>query len=79
MNVHMHIIHGTALTLRNVTWYVTKQAMDEPLLGLPVLEALGLNTKDILAGASDRFNGTIDLAEMMPTDPSMGGKLARVF
>ncbi len=53
--------------------------MDEPLLGRPVLEALGLNKKDILAAASDRFNGTIDLAEVMPNDPSMSGKLARVF
>ncbi len=73
MTLHMHVRHGTAL----ISWNETKKAMEEPLLG--VLEALGLNTKDILAAASDRFNGIIDLAELILTDPSIGGKLARVF
>ncbi len=73
MTLHMHIRHGTALT----SWNETKQAIEEPLLG--VLEALGLNTKDILAVASDRFNGIIDLAELILTDPCIGGKLTQVF
>lgn len=41
--------------IRNLKWLVTEQRVADPLLGRPVLEDLGLNTRDLLAAAADRF------------------------
>lgn len=56
LDLELHIRHGTSLMLRNMGWYVITQAVNEPLLGRAVLEALGPNTSDILAAAADRYN-----------------------
>lgn len=49
------------MKLRNTRWLVSKQRVPEPLLGQPMLEALGLNTADILATAADRSAGEVDV------------------
>lgn len=44
LNVELLMGHGCYLGLRNPTWYVATTVVLEPLLGRPVLEALGINT-----------------------------------
>lgn len=39
---------------------VTEQRVSDPLLSCPVLEAFGLNTRDLLAAAADRFCGVVN-------------------
>ena len=39
--------------------------MGEPLLGRPVLEALGLDCRKVLAAAADRHGGTIDVSKLV--------------
>lgn len=72
-----HIRHGTSLMLRIVIWYVTKESVSESLLGSPVLEALGLNTADILAAAAERYNGSLDLSHLC--NDSEIGRIAWVY
>ena len=51
-DANLRIRHGSSLMLRNVRWVVSDQVADQVadhvLLGGPLLEALGLNTKNIL-------------------------------
>jgi len=53
------------VTLRGVRWLVTEQAVGDPLLGRPVLEVLGLNTRNILAAAAEKYSGTVDVAALL--------------
>lgn len=57
VDVELHIRHGSALILRGVRWLVTDRTLGEPLLGRPVLEFLGLNTREILAAAAEKYSG----------------------
>lgn len=61
LDMGLHIRHDTLLMLRNLKWYKTTRAVNEPLLGGPVIEALGRNTSEILAAAADQHNGSPDL------------------
>lgn len=74
--MELHIRHGTSLMLQNVTSYITKQNDSEPLLGRPVLEALSLNTKSVLAAAADRYNVSLDLSDLCTNHE--GGCFARL-
>ena len=56
--------HGTSLTLRNTKWLIPEQDCSEPLLGRPVLSALGLNTGRLLRAAANKFAGTVDLSQI---------------
>ncbi len=75
MDVELKIRHGKSLLLRNAIWKITKQETSDILLGRPTLDALGLKTKEILAAACDRFNGTIDISKALSsstTDKNYG-------
>ena len=37
IDTELRIRHGVSLTLRNLGWHLTEQAMGEPLLGSPLL------------------------------------------
>ena len=65
IHTELHIRHGTALVLRNLRWYVTAQNVGEPLLSRPVLEALGLSTRNVLASAAERYAGVTDVSELL--------------
>lgn len=56
---------------------VCNGAASEPLLGRPVLEALRMNTSDILAAAADRYNGSLCLSHLCIE--SEWGRIARVY
>ena len=81
VDTELHIRHGSALVLRGVRWLVTDQAVGDPLLGRPLLEALGLNTRDILAAAAERHSGVVDVSTFFGTgsDHSPSGKVARIL
>lgn len=79
MTVELIVRHGKSLTLRNLPWYVTSQKMEEPLLGRPVLEALGLDTKKLLAAACDRLHGVFDMGGVIDEEPQVCTKIARVM
>jgi hypothetical protein len=75
LNVELHLAAGP-LCLRNVKWLVVEHAMDEVLLGRPLLEALGLDAPTHLSAARENYNN-MDCSEV----PSMitGGKLTRLL
>lgn len=63
--------------LRIVSWNVTAQTKGEPLLEIPVLEALVLGTPNILATAAVLYNELPDLSHLC-TDHE-GRWIARVY
>lgn len=78
MNTELIIRHEKSLMLRNISWYVTSQPLSEPLLGRPIMEALGINTKELLAAACDRFDGLVDVADILNTDTDTDASIARI-
>lgn len=72
----LHIRHGTSLSLRNVTWLVAKQPTAEPLLNRPVLEALGLDARKALEAACDRYQGNVDVTELLSEPAYREGTVA---
>ena len=80
-DTELHIRHGSALILRGVRWLVTDQAVGDPLLGRPLLEALGPNTRDILAAAAEKHAGVVDVSALVGTDPANApsGRVARIL
>lgn len=81
VDVELHIRYGTALTLRGLRWLVTDQPAGEPLLGRPVLEALGFNTRDTLAAAAEKHSGVVDVSTLFDdkTDFDDNGRVSRVL
>lgn len=71
MKVEMHVQHGSTVMLLNIKWMINRKPKDEPLLGRPTLEIMGLNIEEILATTSDRFDGDIDMG-MELFDPKKG-------
>ncbi len=67
-DAELHIRHGTAVTLRGVRWLVTDQTVLEPLFGRPLLEALGLNTRNILAASAEKHSGAVDVPTLFGTN-----------
>lgn len=60
MDTDVHIRHGIAWKIRRLRWLVSDQDMPKSILGRPILDALGLDTKGILAADADKYAGTID-------------------
>lgn len=67
------------MVIRSITWFVTDQEMDEPLLGRAVLEALGLGTQELLAAACDRHQGLVDAADIVTADERNDASVARII
>lgn len=63
--VKLHIRNGTALILRGLCMLVTDQPVGETLLGRPLLQALGLNTRDNLASAEESNSGVVDVYTLL--------------
>lgn len=79
LNVELFVRHGCYLELRNMTWYVATTDVGEPLLGRPVLEALGINTKELLVAAIDRMGHSIDIGSLVPIEDYPEGSVARLM
>lgn len=80
LDTELHIRHGSSLLLRNLVWLVTERYVTTPLLGRPILEALGINTRELLAAAADRFSGSVDADQMLATLDERGdGRVSRLM
>ncbi|CDF35330.1 unnamed protein product [Chondrus crispus] len=79
LNVELFIRHGFYLELRNMAWYVATTEVGEPLLGRPVLEALGINTKELLVAAIDRMGHSIEIGSLVPDEVYPKGSVARLM
>eukprot|EP00171_Calliarthron_tuberculosum_P022868 IDg22868t1 len=64
-DVNLRIRHGTELVMRGMVWVVSDNDADCALIGRPVLEALGINTRQLLEAASDQNNGIIDVKKIL--------------
>lgn len=80
LNIDLHIRHGKLLKIRNTFWFVAipEQFTEEPLLGLPLLEALGLRTKEILEAACDKYSGEVDANDFVPEQKNIGQSISRL-
>lgn len=68
LDAELHIRLVTGLTFRLLLWFVTQQYLCEPLLGRTFLEALGLNTRDILAPVGEKHAGVVYAATILEED-----------
>ncbi len=75
------MLHKTAVTLRGIRWLVSDQKVGEPLLGRRLLEALGLNTVNVLAAAVEKNSGSVDVSNLFGTntDVAQKGRISCVF
>lgn len=62
VDTQLHIRHGSALMLLGLRWIAASQAVGESLLGRPFLKRLALDYQNVLATASDRLGGTMDVS-----------------
>lgn len=65
--MELHTRHGLSHMIRNLKWLVTEQRMSDLLLGLPILEALCLNTRELLVAVADRFCGNKHAEKLLET------------
>lgn len=65
--VLLRIRHGTNLSLRNVEWLISDKPVGRALISRHVLRALGLDNRVLLATASDRFKGVVDVPDLLDT------------
>ncbi len=79
LTVKLNIRHAQTLTLRNSVLLVSTQPAREALLGRPLLEQLGLDTKATLAAACDRHGGEIDLYNIPEQHEYREGTIGRVM
>ena len=80
LDVQLFIRHGTSLWLRNITFYVATQHVPEPLLGRPLLYALGMDAEDTLTAASIAHNGSVDVSKLTSASNELpDGSVARVI
>lgn len=78
VTTELHIRYGKSLKLRKLKWYVATHDVDEPLLGRPILEALGLNTKELLEAAYDKYGSSVDADAILPPE-DYEGSVARLL
>ncbi len=65
LKIKLNIRHANSLTLRNCVWLVAAQPVREAVLGRPLLERMGLDTKAALEAACDKHGDNSDL-DCMP-------------
>lgn len=53
--------------------------MPDAILGRPILEGVGIDTKELLAAAEDKMGALVDVAAMMCPENYSDGSIARVF
>lgn len=79
MDTELLIRHGKSLMIRNLKWLVATENVEEPLLGRPIQEALGLNTKKIMEAACDRYNGLVDANDILEEQECSIGSVAKIL
>lgn len=79
MDTKLHILHGSALTLRGVRWLVTEQSVSEPQIGRPVIKFHGLNTRGILTAAAEKYSGVFEILNALKSSTEPRGKVAKIL
>ena len=59
--VRLRVRHGNSLSLANIKWFVSEDELECIYIGRDVLAALGLDNRKLLAIASDRNHGFVDV------------------
>ncbi len=62
-----------------VKWHVAKGSVPDPLLGRAVLEALGINTKELLEAAIGKIGTSVDVDKLMGHQSYPDGSIARII
>lgn len=79
IDIDLHIRHDSGLVLRNLRWLVTPQAVEEPLLSRPLLEALGFDCHRVMRAAADRLGGSVDVCTLAVNEADFGtGRIGRI-
>lgn len=60
-SISLGVRHASALSMRNVKWFVSDRDIPHTILGKDVLSALGLDNRALLESAYDVLGGTIVL------------------
>lgn len=77
LNIKLHLEHGTVLKLRNGNWLSIMQRVTKSLLKRLILEALRLNTRELVASTTDLFAGSVDAVIIIEIFVAQGdGRLA---
>lgn len=78
-SILLRIRHGTNLSLRNVEWLISDKPVGRAIISRHVLRALGLDNRVLLAAASDRFKGAVDVPDILEAqdniDTAQGGSI----
>lgn len=62
------------------TWnYVDISDMTEPILGRPILEALSIHTRDLLAAVVDKIGSSVDVSDIYGLRDPPDGSVARIL
>lgn len=64
--------HKKSLKIHNMKWLASVQDEQDPLLGRPMLEALGIDKKQLLEAMADKYRGTVD-CDSLETEPGQIG------
>lgn len=75
----LHIRHGKSLMIRNLRWSVAIEKVKEPLLGRPIQEELGLDVRQVLEAACDRFGGSCNASNLLDAQLYPEGSVARII
>ena len=65
LDVELRIRHGSKLLLRKVARKVAEEEIEYVILGRPLLEAPGINTRDLLKQVSYKFSGVINTDSLL--------------
>lgn len=79
IGTELHIRHGPALEMHGMRCIVTDHIVRNPLLGRPILETLGLNTRDIMVAAPEKYSGVVDVHDLLNPKHELKGKDARIL
>ena len=73
-DAELHIRRGTTLLLRNVEWAMSKHAAQNVLIGRPLLEALGMDTRAVLEATCEKHSGIVNVPSILyhKIDPKDG-------
>ena len=79
LDIQLKIRHGSSLTIRNVIFYVSTKSASDPLLSKGLLKALGLDAKEALLTACDKYEGSVDASELCTVEEYATGSIARLL
>lgn len=82
-SVLLRLRHGTHLSLHGVEWLVSDKPVGHVLISRHVLRALGLDNPVLLAAATERFKGSVDVPDLLEkhkrVDAALGGSIHRLL